>query len=346
MMSSTSERESKLRELQTKLGYQFSGIDLLKIALTRQKAIEDNMPGASRENSKRLEFVGDGFLRSQITVLLYKKYPEEKSTDLLTEMTKYLIGNTTVLPKIARSLNLSSLIIRGKAEPEPNDNMLADALEAVLGAAVIDKESRNYSYSSSSQEPSGIIQRLWTEKYFSEALQIARENLAKARRQSETKEETKEEKTSSSSLPRLSVPSSSTSISTSSSSSSIQSSSRQTIVQVQPGPRRSVSPRSQRMFTAVGLTSQSISKFELYVQDAKNSPSGGVNQRNVGAKGDTALMLLLRTELTPNRLEKAKTLLKHGALWTTPNNQGETADSLAQKHHQKDKISELKNMRL
>ncbi|CAF1442757.1 unnamed protein product [Didymodactylos carnosus] len=84
----------------------------------------------------------------------------------------------------------------------------------------------------------------------------------------------------------------------------------------------------QRVFTTINSKS-SVEQLRKTVTQVKD-----INRQNVGKKGDTALMMLLRqkTSIDSIKLLKIKALLEAGALWTASNKLGETAKDLAERH--------------
>lgn len=86
----------------------------------------------------------------------------------------------------------------------------------------------------------------------------------------------------------------------------------------------------QKIFSGVNNGNLSPTQFEEDVKKARN-----INDRNIGDKGDTALMMLLRKKtLNPEHdIPKINILLKHGASLTAMNNKGENAQLLAEKNH-------------
>lgn len=126
--------------------------ELLQQALTRQKAIEENVPGAARENYHQLEFLGDAILTLTIRKSVLAKKDPSYTLEEITHCTEVLIGNATILPEVGRTLNLERFIIKGRLEVEVTSKMLADAVEAILGAIV----------TVSTDQAMQAIERLWS----------------------------------------------------------------------------------------------------------------------------------------------------------------------------------------
>lgn len=118
--------------LQQSLGYQFRETALLRQALTHRSA--------HAFNNERLEFLGDGVLNFAVADMLYRRYPQAPEGDL-SRMRARLVREET-LAEIAQRLDLGSRLILGIGEQRSGGHrrasILADALEAVLGAVYLD----------------------------------------------------------------------------------------------------------------------------------------------------------------------------------------------------------------
>lgn len=125
--------QKSIDDLQKVIGYQFTNIDLLKDALTHSSAAQDT-------NYERLEFLGDRVLGLVVSEILYEKFPEENEGDLAKRLASLVQG--TWLAKIATDMNLGDFICFSDAERSAggyeNEHILADAVEALLGALYLD----------------------------------------------------------------------------------------------------------------------------------------------------------------------------------------------------------------
>jgi ribonuclease-3 len=114
------------------LKYRFSDPSLLELALTHRSA--------SGKNNERLEFLGDAFLSASIAAELYVLRPEYSEGEL--SRARAALVNRRALASVARELEIDSQIILGKGEMRAGaanrGSMLADALEAVIGAVLLD----------------------------------------------------------------------------------------------------------------------------------------------------------------------------------------------------------------
>jgi ribonuclease-3 len=127
------ERDMALTIFQGRLGYYFSNSDNLDRALTHSsKGIE---------NYERLEFLGDRVLGLVIAEILYRCFPFEKEGSLARRHSA--LACTETLAKIARDLDIPGIVNASSAElasgGNKQDNLLADCMEAIIGAIFIDK---------------------------------------------------------------------------------------------------------------------------------------------------------------------------------------------------------------
>lgn len=120
-------------KLARKLGLTFKQPMLVKRALTHRSANADN--------NERLEFLGDSVLGFVIAERLYQKFTEADE-GVLSRLRATLV-NQTALANIARKLNLGDYLILGSGELKSGgyrrDSILSDAMEALIGALLIDQ---------------------------------------------------------------------------------------------------------------------------------------------------------------------------------------------------------------
>lgn len=118
--------------LQQKLGYIFNDPALLVRALSHASAGEHHY--------QRLEFLGDRVLNLVVAALLYTHFPDEPEGHLSKRHAALVRGE--YLAPLARSLNIGSLAVMSEAEAAmggtENDNILADMMEAIIGAVYLD----------------------------------------------------------------------------------------------------------------------------------------------------------------------------------------------------------------
>lgn len=116
----------------SQIGYRFFRPELLQEALTHRSY------GA--KHNERLEFLGDSVLNCAIADLFFKQYPEMPE-GRLSRFRASLVNQQT-LSDIALRLGMDQLIRLGEGELKSGGSqrpsILADALEAVIGAIYMD----------------------------------------------------------------------------------------------------------------------------------------------------------------------------------------------------------------
>jgi ribonuclease-3 len=92
-----------------------------------------------KKNYERLEFLGDSILNLVIADALFRKLPEEKE-GILSRLRAGLVNKET-LAELAHELDLGSFIKLGPGELKSGgfrrDSILADAMEAIIGAVYL-----------------------------------------------------------------------------------------------------------------------------------------------------------------------------------------------------------------
>lgn len=121
-----------LSKLESALGYAFRNPALLDQALTHRSH------GAP--HNERLEFLGDSVLNFVVSTLLFKQHAEMDEGDL--SRVRSNLVKQAALADIARRLEISEHLRLGEGELKSGGfrrpSILADAVEAVLGAIYID----------------------------------------------------------------------------------------------------------------------------------------------------------------------------------------------------------------
>ena len=125
-------------DLDRALGVEFRDADLARVALThRSYAFERGL----EETNERLEFLGDAVLGLVVTDLAFRRFPELSEGELAK--LRAATVNMATLAEVARELELGDLLLLGKGEEmsggRNKSSILADSLEAVLGAVYIDR---------------------------------------------------------------------------------------------------------------------------------------------------------------------------------------------------------------
>ena len=121
-----------LDSLQKRIGYQFKSAVLLARALTHRSF--------ASINNERLEFLGDGALNYIIAHQLYTRFQKLPEGDL-SRLRAQLVKEST-LYEIAQMLQLGEFLKLGEGELKSagwrRPSILADALEAIIGAVYLD----------------------------------------------------------------------------------------------------------------------------------------------------------------------------------------------------------------
>jgi ribonuclease-3 len=114
------------------LGYRFDDLALLQRALTHRSS--------GKDNNERLEFLGDAVLGFVIAAEIYKRYPKAREGEL-SRLRASLVRRES-LAELAQSLDIGSHLWLGSGERKSGghhrNSILADGLEAVLGAIYLD----------------------------------------------------------------------------------------------------------------------------------------------------------------------------------------------------------------
>lgn len=125
-------------ELQSRLGYRFREISLLRLALTHPSITQDHT--ASRQHNQRLEFLGDAVLQLILTLALYERFPDLDEGSL-TKARAQMVNRNSLAAR-GRKLQLGDHLILSRGEElhggRTRNSTLADALEAVFGAVFVD----------------------------------------------------------------------------------------------------------------------------------------------------------------------------------------------------------------
>lgn len=127
-------------KLEKTLGLKFKNQDLLTQALIHRSYINEH-PEVKLDHNERLEFLGDAVLEIIVTEYLYANY--ENPEGELTNWRAALVNSKT-LSEIAREVGLDEQILLSKGESQDSESkarqcILADALEALIGAIYLDQ---------------------------------------------------------------------------------------------------------------------------------------------------------------------------------------------------------------
>ena len=132
MRASSSNSSPALQALQKRLQHEFANPKLLAQALTHRSF--------SSDHNERVEFLGDSVLNLAVAGLLYEQLSDLPEGDL-SRVRANLVKQDT-LHQLAVVLGLPDLLRLGEGEARSGGknrpSMLADALEAVIGAVYLD----------------------------------------------------------------------------------------------------------------------------------------------------------------------------------------------------------------
>jgi len=139
MSCAEDERAEALARLQTRLGYRFRSPELLERALTQRSAAHESGAPASAAN-EALEFLGDAVVSLALAEHLVRAWPGRTEGEY-SELRARVVSQEA-LAGVASQLDLGDLLRLGRGEEASGgrrrESLLADALEALFGAALLD----------------------------------------------------------------------------------------------------------------------------------------------------------------------------------------------------------------
>lgn len=125
-------------EFERKIGYRFKDVRILEMALTHSSYNKEK--NTKHQDNERLEFLGDAFLDAIIGEELFRRLPQG-SEGKLTK-TRALVVCEKSLADVAASYDLGKYMYMGHGEETAGGrhkhSILADAMEAVIGAIYLD----------------------------------------------------------------------------------------------------------------------------------------------------------------------------------------------------------------
>jgi len=123
------------KELEKIIGYKFNNIKILKESLTHS-----SFKNKKNTNQERLEFLGDRVLGLVISEYLFTNFCTERE-GILTNKFRYLVENKKCAD-IAKNIGIINFLKLGDSEKkrkeELSDSVLANSVEALIGAVFID----------------------------------------------------------------------------------------------------------------------------------------------------------------------------------------------------------------
>lgn len=121
-----------IAKLEKKIGYQFNNAELFNLALTHRSA--------HGKHNERLEYLGDSILSFVIADDLYHRFPQVNEGDMSRMRATLVRGKT--LAELGREFELGDHLKLGPGELKSGgfrrDSILADAVEAIIGAIYLD----------------------------------------------------------------------------------------------------------------------------------------------------------------------------------------------------------------
>lgn len=115
-----------------RIGHSFRDNSLLELAVTHRSF--------GGQNNERLEFLGDSIVNFIIAEALYERFPQAREGQLSRLRARLVRGQT--LAELAREMSFGECLRLGSGEMKSGghrrDSILADAVEAVLGAIYLD----------------------------------------------------------------------------------------------------------------------------------------------------------------------------------------------------------------
>jgi len=127
----------KFKDLEKALGHRFKNQQMLEVALTHASVRGDK---GNRGDNERLEFIGDRVLGLAIAEHLNERFPDGSEGDLARRYNRLVRGEACA--KVARAIDLGAYLILSDSEAgsggRAKSTILADAMEAVLGAVFLD----------------------------------------------------------------------------------------------------------------------------------------------------------------------------------------------------------------
>lgn len=140
----SSDRKIKLSAFCKRVGIIFSDIQLLDLAFHHRSYSNEN-ESHKHLNNERLEFLGDSVLGMATAAFLYEDMVNNPEGDLAK--IKSNVVSEKILAPIARRIGIDKMLILGRGEEmsggRNKDAILADAVEAVIGALYLDSGYEN-----------------------------------------------------------------------------------------------------------------------------------------------------------------------------------------------------------
>ncbi len=148
--------KDSIRELEGRIGYQFTSLKYLQRALTHASAARSGCDGYQYE---RLEFLGDRVLGLVVSELLFETFPDAKEGELSLRLNALVSGKTCAL--IADEVKLHEFIRTGidlkHLTSKRMQGVRADVVEAMIAAVYLD---------GGLEAAAGVVRKLWQQRLF------------------------------------------------------------------------------------------------------------------------------------------------------------------------------------
>lgn len=148
-------RPRKYKELEKALGHRFKDQQLIEVALTHA-----SMRGGKSQKSdnERLEFIGDRVLGLVMAETLIELFPAANEGELARRFNRLVRGEACA--RVAKSIGIGPHLILSDSEAgsggRAKGTILADAMEAILGAVFLD---------AGFDAARTVVKRLWGSQY-------------------------------------------------------------------------------------------------------------------------------------------------------------------------------------
>ncbi|WP_168014181.1 ribonuclease III [Halomonas salinarum] len=121
-----------LNAFSRRVGHEFDDPGLLELAMTHRSF--------GGQNNERLEFLGDSIVNFVIAEALFRRFPQAREGQLSRLRARLVKGQT--LAELGREFSVGECLRLGSGEMKSGghrrDSILADAVEAVIGAIYLD----------------------------------------------------------------------------------------------------------------------------------------------------------------------------------------------------------------
>ncbi|BAT60726.1 ribonuclease 3 [Variibacter gotjawalensis] len=156
-----SRKATAARQLQTRIGYEFTQFELLERAVSHSTALSG---GDKTGSYQRLEFLGDRVLGLAIASMLFEAFPDANEGDLSRRLAELVRAETCT--EVAKAMEADQAIRLGTAKgvkARLSPSIMADVAEAIIGAVYLDG---GYA------PAAALVQRYWAERVSDPAMPL------------------------------------------------------------------------------------------------------------------------------------------------------------------------------